>query len=76
MPAGLDATRREVERWHQRERRILDTLKSVEEERRRLDEELLKVQQQVAYYDSLTRDMKRELGGPGLSNLLSSLRHS
>ncbi len=44
------------------------------EERRRLEEELVKVQQQVEYYDNLTRDMKRELGRPGLSSLLSSLR--
>jgi hypothetical protein len=65
---------REVERWRQRERRILDALQSVEDERRRLDEELLKVEQQVSYYDSLTREMKRELGRPGLSGLLSSLR--
>jgi len=34
----------------------------------------LKVEQQLTYYDSLTRDMKRELGRPGLSSLLSSLR--
>ncbi len=76
MPGPHERTRKEVERWRQRERRILDALKSVAEERRRLDEELLKVDQQVAYYDSLARDMKRELGPPGLSSLLSSLRRS
>jgi chromosome segregation ATPase len=74
MPGALEATQREVQRWRQRERRILDALRSVDDERRRLDEELLKVDQQVAYYDSLTREMKRELGRPGLSSLLSSLR--
>jgi predicted nucleic acid-binding Zn-ribbon protein len=73
-PGGLQATEREIERWRQRERRLLDALQSVDDERRRLDDELLKVEQQVAYYDSLTRDMKRELGRPGLSSLLSSLR--
>jgi len=67
---------REVERWRQRERRILDALQSVDSERRRLDGELLKVEQQIAYYDSLTREMKRELGRPGLSSLLSSLRRT
>jgi len=51
-------------------------LDQVDDERRRLDEELVRVQQQVAYYDNLTRDMKKELGRPGLSNLLSSLRKS
>jgi hypothetical protein len=70
----MRTTEREVERWRQRERRILDVLQSVDDERRRLDEELLKVEQQIAYYDSLTREMKRELGRPGLSSLLSSLR--
>ena len=76
MPRALLAMEREVERWRQRERRILDALQTVDDERHRLDEELLKVDQQVAYYDSLTREMKRELGGPGLSSLLSSLRRS
>lgn len=74
MSPSPQATEREVERWRQRERRLVDALRAVDEERRRLDEELLKVEQQVAYYDSLTREMKRELGRPGLSSLLSSLR--
>ncbi|TLZ82509.1 MAG: hypothetical protein E6K05_05280 [Methanobacteriota archaeon] len=75
MPlAGPHATEREIERWRQRERRLIEALQSVDDERRRLDDELLKVEQQVAYYDSLTREMKRELGRPGLSSLLSSLR--
>jgi len=73
---GLRATEREIERWRQRERRLLDALQSVDDERHRLDDELLKVEQQVAYYDSLTREMKRELGRPGLSSLLSSLRRA
>jgi chromosome segregation ATPase len=77
MPsAGPQATQREIERWRQRERRLIEALQSVEDERHRLDDELLKVEQQVAYYDSLTREMKRELGRPGLSSLLSSLRRA
>ncbi len=77
MPlAGPQATQREIERWRQRERRLIEALRSVDDERRRLDDELLKVEQQVAYYDSLTREMKRELGRPGLSSLLSSLRRA
>ncbi len=74
MSRAMEATRKEVERWRHRERRLLDALKNVDDERRRLDDELLKVEQQLTYYDSLTRDMKRELGRPGLSGLLSSLR--
>lgn len=76
MPNALDATQKEYERWKQRERRLLSALDQVEEERRRLDGELGRVEQQVAYYDNLTRDMKKELGRPGLGNLLSSLRKS
>ena len=75
-PAGPQATQREIERWRQRERRLLEALQSVDDERHRLDDELLKVDQQVAYYDSLTREMKRELGRPGLSSLLSSFRRA
>ncbi|HWM52089.1 MAG TPA: hypothetical protein VNP71_02870 [Thermoplasmata archaeon] len=74
MTRAMEATRKEVERWRHRERRLLDALKDVDDERHRLDDELLKVEQQLAYYDSLTRDMKRVLGRPGLSSLLSSLR--
>jgi hypothetical protein len=75
-PGSHQATEREIERWRQRERRLLDALQGVDDERRRLDDELLKVDQQVDYYDSLTREMKRELGRPGLSSLLSSLRRA
>ncbi len=68
------AAQKEFDRWQQKERRILDAVSGVDGERRRLTEELAKVQQQILYYDSLTREMKRELGRPGLSSLLSSFR--
>jgi hypothetical protein len=76
MPSALEATQKEYERWRLRERRLVTALEQVDEERRRLDGELVRVEQQVAYYDNLTRDMKKELGRPGLGNLLSSLRKS
>jgi predicted nucleic acid-binding Zn-ribbon protein len=76
MPEQLRGTEKEIERWRQRERRLLDALEHVNEERERLETERVKVEQQIAYYDSLTREMKRELGRPGLSSLLSSLRRS
>lgn len=76
MPDATEATQREFDRWRGRERRILEALDQVDEEAQRLQEELAKVEQQIAYYDSLTRDMKRVLGRPGLSSLLSSLRKS
>lgn len=74
IPDVITTLSREFDRWRGRENRILDALSQVDEERRRVTEELEKVDQQISYYDSLTRDMKRELGRPGLSSLLSSLR--
>ncbi len=74
MSDAHQAVQKEYERWRQRERRLLTALDQVDAERHRLDGELVRVEQQVAYYDHLTRDMKKELGRPGLGNLLSSLR--
>lgn len=74
MPSALDTAQKEFERWRQRERRLLEALSQLDEERDRLDAELERVEQQVVYYDNLTRDMKKELGRPGLSSLLSSMR--
>ena len=76
MPDPNLTIQKEFERWRGRERRLLEALAQVDEESRRLTDELLKVEQQIAYYDSLTRDMKRELGPSGLSSLLSSFRRS
>jgi chromosome segregation ATPase len=74
MPEHLRGTEKEIERWRQREKRLLEALGQVDDERLRLESELVKVGQQLVYYDSLTREMKRELGRPGLSSLMSSLR--
>ncbi|HEX9340306.1 MAG TPA: hypothetical protein VF992_03940 [Thermoplasmata archaeon] len=74
--SAIQAAQKEFDRWQQKERRILDAIAGIDEERRRLSEELGKAEQQVLYYDSLTREMKRELGRPGLSSLLSSLRRT
>ncbi len=74
MPSALDTAQKEFERWRQRERRLVQAIEQVEDERTRLDTELDRVDQQVVYYDNLARDMKKELGRPGLSSLLSSMR--
>lgn len=74
MPESLVTVQKEFDRWRGRERQILDALGQVDEESTRLRNELAKVEQQIVYYDSLTRDMKRVLGRPGISSLLSSLR--
>lgn len=76
MPDTQEAVVKEATRWRERERKLQTALRQLEEERRRLDRELEKVVEQVSYYDSLTREMKRALGRPGLSGLLSSLRKS
>ncbi len=76
MSDPIETAQKEFTRWRGRERRLLDALAQVNEESRRLTDELTKVEQQIAYYDSLTRDMKRELGPSGLSSLLSSFRKS
>lgn len=76
MIPALDTAQKEFDRWRQRERRLLAAIEQVEEERVRLDSELDRVEQQVVYYDNLARDMKKELGRPGISSLLSSLRKS
>lgn len=74
MPDPVETALKEFERWRGRERRLLHAMAQVDEETRRLAEELVKVEQQISYYDSLTREMKRELGRPGLSSFLASLR--
>ncbi len=76
MSSALDAAQKEFERWRLRERRLATAIEQVDEERSRLDAELGRVEQQVVYYDNLTRDMKKELRKPGISTLLSSLRKS
>lgn len=76
MRDAVDVAQREFLQWRLREQRLLGSLGELEEERNRLMDELATVEQQIVYYDSLTRDMKRVYGRPGLSGLLSSLRRS
>jgi uncharacterized protein YlxW (UPF0749 family) len=76
MVESQEAIVKEATRWRERERKLQTALRQVEEERRRLDQELIKVEEQVSYYDSLTREMKRAFGRPGISSFLSSLRKS
>lgn len=76
MPDATPAAQKEYDRYRMRERRLHEALAQVDEEAKRLTAELAKVEQQIVYYESLTRDMKRELGPSGLSSLLSSFRKS
>lgn len=74
MPDFLETAAKECARWQMREERILAAIRDLDDERGRIEEEFAMVDQQVGYYESLTRDMKREFGRPSLSSLLSSLR--
>lgn len=62
----------ELEQWRLRERQVVEALRDLDEEEVRLETELDRVDRQVAYYESLARDMKKELGPPKLSTLLTS----
>jgi chromosome segregation ATPase len=74
----LEGARNEYARWKLREARLIDSLTELYDERRRLGEEIARLDQQIAYYDSLTRDMKKEIGGSASTTgkLLSSLRRA
>ena len=55
---------------------ILETLAELDrwkERRLELDEEIAKVERQIAYYESLLREMKREVSPPRVGDLLGAL---
>lgn len=59
-----------------RERAIVEALRELDrwrERERQLAEELRKAQAQLAYYEALVRDMKRDVSPPRLGELLRSL---
>ncbi len=64
----------ERERWKERELEVLAELKSTpKDQRREKQEELSLVREQVAYYDALTRDMKKTVKPSKVSQLLGAL---
>jgi len=63
-----------IEREGEQEQRLQAAIRAIDEDERRLLEELARADEQVAYYDALARDMKREFRPPGLSAILRSLR--
>jgi len=62
----------DLNRWSRRETQLLDALEDLDEQEARLRGELEQVDRQIAYYESLARDMKRELEPVKLSTLLTS----
>jgi len=64
----------ELGRWRRRQTQIESVLRHLADEEDRLTRELAKAQRQLAYYNSLTSDMKRELEPPGLASMLNAFR--
>lgn len=73
MEGSRSTLQSEIHRWREREHSTLVDLEEVKVEEKALLRELQKVEEQVAYYDSLERGMKRELEPPQLKQLLRSL---
>ena len=66
----------ERERWKERESELKKEIESSpKSEREAKKEELGRVKVQVAYYDALTRDMKKSVNPSNISHLLNSLFH-
>jgi hypothetical protein len=72
MTDGLETAEKEFAQWRFREQQLLDTIRDLDEEETRLQAELARVDQQVTYYESLTRDMKGTVRPAKLSSLLTS----
>src|SRR5207245_2965437 len=51
MTDGLENAEKEFARWRFREQQLLETIRDLDEEESRLNAELARVEQQVAYYE-------------------------
>lgn len=74
MEEQLRVAQLELEDWRDKQTRLEKKLSEVEEEEKEIMAELAHAEEQIAYYDSLQSDMKKELEPPKLSGMLSSLR--
>jgi hypothetical protein len=64
----------ERERWMEREIEVIQEIKSTPKgQRKEKQEELILIREQVAYYDALTRDMKKSVKPSKVSQLLGAL---
>ena len=64
----------ELEDWREKQAKLERKLVEIVGEERSILSELARVEEQIAYYNSLQSDMKKELEPPKLSGMLSSLR--
>ncbi|MEE9150297.1 MAG: hypothetical protein V3U20_00495 [Thermoplasmata archaeon] len=64
----------ERDRWIEREMEVRSEIKSsLKAEKQAKQEELVRIKEQVAYYDALARDMKKSVKPSKVSHLLNSL---
>jgi DNA primase large subunit len=66
-------TMEERERLKKEELKLREYLKQLVEDEERVMQEIEKVRQQVLYYRALTKDMKKEIKPPTISDLMESL---
>ena len=64
----------ERDRWKEREVDMQNEIQSLpKEEKKTKQKELIQIREQVAYYDALAKDMKKNVRPSKLSNLLNAL---
>ena len=64
----------ELNRWKGRQERLHGEIASLSSDEKAVrKQELVKVNQQIAYYDALSKDMKKEIRPSKLSYLINSL---
>ena len=65
---------KELESWRERKEKILNELTTLsDDEKTEKKKELEKTNEQIAYYESLIKDMKKEVKPPKLSHLLDAI---
>ncbi len=61
----------ELESWKERKEKILNELRAlVDDKKTEKQKELKKINEQIAYYESLIKDMKKEVKPPRVGHLL------
>ncbi len=65
---------KELESWRDRKEKILNELMTLsDDDKTEKKRELKKINEQIAYYESLTKDMKKEVKPPKLGHLLDAI---
>lgn len=65
---------KELESWRDRKERITGELEKLSgDEKNEKKKELEKINEQIAYYESLIKDMKKEVKPPKLAHLLDAI---